>query len=372
MKLSNLIDFVWRLFPRFTYFSCLLMTLPLVCWADQQPIVVLLSSTEQVGKEANKQLLTGLKRYLPSDQPLQVVRLDEFDHFQSAWRAVLQLAPKLVISPLNKRDVQQLIQASPKVPVIALNQSNSFHAQVWQFVIRAEQPAYQLALHLAEKSMTELLMLSVNTEHGRRLSQSFLSVQDSVIKDHLIYQDREQLLAALYALTGYQKSRRRIESIEKLLQEPITVIPWFRQDVDALVLLTPLTDALEVSHRVDYTQGQSLSLYWVDTGAHSTYDYVRSLPNWGRMKTFMPFYLIEAMQQKRANKDSFFTALGEDAMRLALVRMSNQPAANRLLFKGATGYLSMDDEQRIHARWPLVWLGDSQVEVIEKTHLYDD
>jgi hypothetical protein len=224
-------------------------------------------------------------------------------------------------------------------------------------------------MHLAEKSMTDLLMLGVNESHANRLSHSFLSVQDASIKERLIYQDSEQLLSALYAITGYHKSHRRIAFLEKLVQEPLVAMPWLRQDVEALVLFAPLADALTVSHLVDYAWGQSFSLYWIDTGVNPTSDYVRSTPNWGRMKGFMPFYQIEAMQQKRAKKDGFFTALGEDAMRLALVRLSSTALANelkQLSVKGANGYLTLDSEQRIHARWPLVWLGEGQVEVIDE------
>lgn len=348
-----------------SYLAGLLLILPWATWAEPPPIVVLLSSSEQVGSEANTQVLQGVRRHLPADQPLKVVRLDDFAHFKAAWRAVLQLQPKLVIGPLHKSDVQQLIALSPQLPVIALNQTSSVHAQVWQFALTAEQSAYQLARHLAEKSITEVLMLGVNTPHANRLSQSFLAVQDASIKERLIYQQSDQLVAALYAITGYHKSRRRISQLENLLEQPLVAMPWLRQDVEALLLFAPLADALEVSHQVDYAWGQSFSLYWVDTGANASVDYVRSTPNWGRMKTFMPYYQIEAMQQQRAKSDGFFTALGEDSMRLALARLSLPHSAFKMPFKGATGDLTLDQEQRIQARWPLVWLGDGQVEVID-------
>lgn len=355
-----------RPFRRRVCLSVLLLWLPCQSWAESQPIVVMLSSTTQIGQAANEQLLVGVRRYLPVDQVLKVVRLDDFAHFQAAWQAILALSPKLVISPLHKSDVQQLIQLSPKIPVIALNQIALSHSKVWQFAINTEQSVYQLALHLADKSMTDLLLLGVNSPHANRLVNSFLSVQDASIKERLVYQNSDQLLAALYAITGYHKSRRRIEQVETLVQEPLTAMPWLRQDVEALILFAPLADALEVSHQVDYAWGQSFSLYWVDTGVNPTRDYVRSTPNWGRMKSFMPYYQIEAMQQQRSKNDSFFTALGEDAMRLALMRLSNSVSDKSLSLKGSTGYLTLDAEQRIQVRWPLVWLGDGQVDIVDE------
>lgn len=372
MRLSSQASLVMRLQQRITVCRLFLVVASLafmgLACAQSQPIVVLLSSTEQVGSLANEQLLTGIRRQLPSNQPLKVVRLDDFSSFNAAWQAALYLNPALLISPLHKADVQQVIQSSPKIPVIALNQSQFYHPQVWQFALTAELPSYQLARHLAEKNINELLLLSVNAARAQRLAQSFVSVQDAQIKEQLIYQDSDQLLAGLYAITGFHKSRRRIGYITQLIEEPVMAMPWLRQDVEALVLFAPLADALEVSHQVDYAWGQSFSLYWIDTGSHSTADYVRSLPNWGRMKTFMPFFQIEAMQQQRAKTDSFFTALGEDAMRVAVLRLS-QPvtkhSVHALAIKGATGWLSLDAEQRIQVRWPLVWLGDGQVELIE-------
>lgn len=365
MLLPNLSWLALRSFRRKVWLSVLLLWLPCQSWAESQPIVVMLNSTDQVGQGANDQLLIGVRRYLPAEQVLKVVRLDDFAHFQAAWQATLALSPKLVISPLHKSDVQQLIQLSPKIPVIALNQTALLHPKVWQFTVNAEQSVYQLALHLADKSMTDLLLLGVNSPHANRLVNSFLSVQDASIKERLVYQNSDQLLAALYAITGYHKSRRRIEQVETLLQEPLTAMPWLRQDVEALVLFAPLADALEVSHQVDYAWGQSFSLYWVDTGVNPTRDYVRSTPNWGRMKSFMPYYQIEAMQQQRPKTDNFFTALGEDAMRLAVMRLSNSSTNKELLLKGSTGDLTLDAEQRIQVRWPLVWLGDGQVDLVD-------
>jgi outer membrane PBP1 activator LpoA protein len=342
----------------------LLLVFPMFVCAQQQPIVVLLSATEQVGHEANVQLIKGIKRHLPPEHWLQVVRLDDFNHFSTAWQAVLDLNPKLVIGPLHKEDVQKLIQTAPKIPVIALNQTSLSHPMVWQFSLTAEQPIYQLAIHLAEKDMSELLLLSVNSSQAMRLTQSFMAVHEASIKERLIYQSSEQLLAALYTITGYHKSRRRIQELEKLIQEPLVAMPWLRQDVEALVLFSSLADAIEVSHQVDYAWGQSFSLYWVDTGANSTSDYVRSLPNWGRMKSFMPFYQIEAMQQQRLKTDGFFTALGEDAIRLSLMRLSHAPRSKDSRLKGSLGYLHVDAQQRIQTHFPLVWLGDGQVDVI--------
>lgn len=369
MQLFKSLPVFLRWIGRITGIGLILWAWSWFAWAEPQPIVVLLSSTDKVGSAANEQLLIGIRRHLPADQSLKVVRLDDFSHFRAAWQAVLQLKPRLMISPLHKADVLQVIQSSPHIPVIALNQSPISHPQVWQFALTAEQPVYQLALHLAEKGMTELLLLGVNTPLATRLSQSFLAVQEESIKEHLRYKNSEQLLAGLYAITGYHNSHRRIQALAQLIDEPVVAMPWLRQDVEALVLFAPLADALEVSHRVDYAWGQSFSLYWVDTGANATSDYVRSLPNWGRMKSFMPFYQVEAMQQQRSKADSFFTALGEDAIRVGLARLSSYDAVKRIQLTGATGYLSLDAEQRIHARWPLVWLGDGQVEVIDEGYL---
>ncbi len=370
-KLSLLLTSVCCLPSRLTWVVLLLMGCFTVQAAAQQPIVLLLSAAEQTDDLANRQLVIGAKRLLPSDQLFKVVRVDDFQHFRAAWHAVEQLNPRLVIGPLHKSDVDALIKLSPKFPVISLNQSSLSHPLVWQFAWTPESSVYQLALHLAEKNIVDLLSLSMNSRHATRLVSSFLAVTDVKLVDRLIYLSSDQLTTGLYALTGYNKSRRRIQALEALLETPLVAMPWLRQDVEALVLFAPLADAVEVSQRVDYAWGQSFSLFWVDTGSNGLRDYVRSLPNWGRMKSFMPWYQVEAMQQKRSVNDSFFTALGEDAMRLALIRLSH-PSINAQGFmqgariQGSLGYLSKDTLQRIQLRLPLVWLGDGAVEVIDE------
>lgn len=326
----------------------------------QDKIVVLLSSEQQISEQANAQLLTGIRRMLPHSYQLQSVYRDDFSSLKAAWQAVMQLQPQLVIGPLYKQDVRDVIALAPTVPVIALNQVSVSHPNVWQFSLSANQLAEQLANYLSQKDMTRLLVLSHYSPMANQLQLAFRQQSTAKVVDTLLYRQPSELLSALYAITRLNTSRSRIEQLQALIDQPIAAAPWLRQDVDAMVLFLPLADALEVSHQIDYLWNEALNVFWVDTGANALSDYVRSTLSWGRMKALMPNFYVQAMQQHRSKEDDWFTALGEDAMRLAIERLANTHI--QWPMNGSLGQLTLDDQQYIRVHWPLVWLGDGHVD----------
>lgn len=348
-------------------FSSLLITFSVFAYA-QQPIVLILSAKDALEVDANQQLLVGIKRALPQSERLAVVKLETFLQFEQAWQHILTLNPKLIIGPLQKHSAnlvanQAIHQAKP-IPVISLNRVMIEHPLIWQFALTDALPAYQLAKELAEQDIQSHLLLAMNSDRSLKLMQQFLDVSDAKATDQLIYNNTTQLLASFYLLTGFHKSRQRIESIQSLIGQPLDAIPWLRQDAQALILFSPLTHAIEISHQLGQTFQHPVTLYWIDSGSHSVEDYVRSSANWGNVKTFMPTYLIQAMKRESTHNENFFSALGQDVVSMALHRLSVFQATP-FSFRGNLGRLELDRQGLVQLNMPLVWLTDGSIHVLD-------
>jgi outer membrane PBP1 activator LpoA protein len=327
-----------------------------------ESIVLLLPQSTAGQVAASKAIAQGVKSVLATQVVL--VNQDDYPDVASAWKAVMRLRPTAVVGPLHESDVSDLVDLAPKIPVLALNQTAKQHANVWQLAMRTELPVYQLALHLADKGVEKVLLLSRQDAVSQRLHDALLAVSAAEQVDWVRYRESGELAAAASVLLRSRKGRDRVQSLTHLLAQSFHAYPWVRQDADAVIIVAPLADALTLSYQIDYLWGQELSLYWVDSGTNPLSDYVRSATNWGRMKTFMPQYQFAAMT-KMPVADGFFQALGQDAGRLLQLRLGRETWDDASVIEGSLGELSMGDNQQVNIKLPLVWLGDGQVDQVD-------
>ena len=327
-------------------------------------IVLLLPQTSDEQLIANKAIAKGMREVLGAQ--VMMVNRDAYSDMEETWRAVMRLHPNAVVGPLYEVDVASLARLDPKIPVLALNQSPEYHKNIWQLSMPTELPVDQLVLYFAEKEIEKILVLTHQNAMSDRLYKKMLAIFSGNILDSVSYSTMNELAAATRVLLHSTKGRSRLQTITTLLEgESIHGYPWARQDADAIVVIAPLADALNLSYQIDYLWGQSLSLYWIDSGSNALPDYVRSASNWGRMKTFMPQYQLVAMQQNTI-ETSFFEALGRDAGRLLQLRLGREVWDDGSILEGSLGELSMGDKNGINIKLPLVWLGDGQVDLVER------
>lgn len=325
-------------------------------------VVLLLSQATQEQAAASNAIARGVKESLSAK--VIVVDRDAYADMYTAWQAVMRLRPDAVVGPLHESDVAALVRLAPTIPVLALNQTAQSHANVWQLSMRTELPVYQLALHLVDKGVEKVLVLTHQDGLSDRLYHALLEVGSVQLSDWVSYREQSELPAATSLLLHSAKGRARVQNIGNLLAQPITAFPWVRQDADAVILFAPLADALVLSYQVDYLWGQDLSLYWIDSGSNLLSDYVRSAANWGRMKTFMPWYQLAAMRHTPVS-DGFFQALGQDAGHLLQLRLARDVWDDGSVLDGSLGELSMGQDNRITIKLPLSWLGDGQVDQVD-------
>jgi hypothetical protein len=356
----------WHAFVVVCTFCIAALTVNVVA-ATPQTVVALLPMTGLHAK-AGQEIRKGLSQTLKHAR-LVVIDRNHFDSLESAWQAVLQESPSLVVGPLIQADVQWLSKQSLiPFPVITLNQVETSHPQLWQLSVSPEMLAYQMTNVLEDQGVERVLLLLHPSLQTDRLWKAFVEKSSIEIVDAITFDGLKHIPNATEALLHSYSGRQRIAHIKRILPELTVAYPWLRQDADAVLVVSPLAEALDVSYLVDYLWGQDLGLYWLDSGQASVAEFVSSTVNWGRMRTILPGYLVSAMQ--RETNDSadmnFFRALGKDAGRLSMFRLT----ASKGVFpqegiQGDMGNFTIDVQQRIVVTLKNVWLGDGLVEIIE-------
>lgn len=331
---------------------------------EAAPVVALLPlSGEQAA--AGREVLKGMRAGLAGQRVVAVDR-NLYPTLGAAWKAVMAHQPSLVVGPLAAEDVSLLPGLSPAVPVIALNRVGSEPAGlIWHLDLSVQAEVQQMVGQLLHKGVERLLVLMDVSVHAQRRWLLFKSLWPQSVVDVVRYEQSRELPSAISVLMHSPSSRTRLTRLREVLPELTAIRPWVRQDADAVLLLTPLADALELSHRVDYLWGQDYSLLWLDSGQSGVEEYVRSLPNWGRMQTMMPTYLMLAMQERPMQLSNFFHALGQDVARLVQVRLASGDVwDDGAWLEGSLGAIRVSRSGRIQVSYPLVWLADGRADPV--------
>ncbi|KAA8731417.1 hypothetical protein F4V57_12580 [Acinetobacter qingfengensis] len=136
-----------------------LATLGLSSWANAEILVIL----PQTGPMANA--ADSIKRGIVqvNTQSSQKYKFKFVNSSNQSLKNILQRQvnanTELVIGPLDKKQVEQLIQLKPKVKVLALNQVQSQINNVYQFALSKEDDAVALTQVMKNKGVEELIVL---------------------------------------------------------------------------------------------------------------------------------------------------------------------------------------------------------------------
>lgn len=75
------------------------------------------------------------------------------------WKKEVNKKTTLVIGPLDKNEVNQLVAIAPSVPTLALNQVDRLHPNVYQFALSKEEDAQALTKRMQFDGITTLAVL---------------------------------------------------------------------------------------------------------------------------------------------------------------------------------------------------------------------
>jgi outer membrane PBP1 activator LpoA protein len=199
------------------------LSLGLSSWVSAEILVIL----PQTGSMANA--AESIKRGLLQAN-LQAEKKYKFKFVDSEQQPIKSILQKnvhanteLVIGPLDKKQVQSLIQLKPKVKVLALNQVPGGVQNVYQYALSKEDDAQALSQAMRKQGIQEVIVL--REQQTAKQTESFYQAMKSIWGEKL--QDKTKLpffsrkhQAALVLGSG------QWVSAQKLPQKNIYTLPY--------------------------------------------------------------------------------------------------------------------------------------------------
>ena len=280
-------------------------------------VVVLLPTTGALAHAAQS-IQDGLNAayYAANVRPTLRFVADDGQPLKSLLKRHISANTKLLIGPLDRQRVAELIKLNPSIPVLALNQVDSDAASVWEFALAPEEDAFALEMRIKAEGVNELLVLR---EAGQTNTQRFEQALNQRWRG--IWVEQKQVPAQLLPhqallLLGRPQWISQLKGVPKqrvyttaLAVDPSVVLPNQIQFCDVTALYQPL---------------------WSE--------------------------LVKEQQQKPVPVGyQRLVAFGADAWQLAMLMLAKAPSAE---FMGRTGQLRLVGSQI--ERLPSCWIQQGQ------------
>ncbi len=224
-----------------------------------QKVAVLLPLTGKLAGPASA-LKTGLEQAnLATGNKLT---LSYYDENSQSMPELLARAEKegaqLIIGPLQKNKVEQLVASHASVPVLALNQLDGQPAadNLYYFSLSPEAEAAQIAQKIHEDGMQHPLLLLPSNALGERTAAGFNNYWKSLdLGDASIakFRSRDELLSLLHQKLGGKGGALQAGQVQSLANDPASD----PNRVDAIYMLASAFEASNIKSSVDLMLGDS-------------------------------------------------------------------------------------------------------------------
>ncbi|KUJ71591.1 hypothetical protein AVO41_08745 [Thiomicrospira sp. WB1] len=242
------------------------------------------------------------------------------------WLSLRQ--PTLIIGPLQSSLVAQALDWNRQVPMLALNEpepgarSVPGHVQTLSLGLNKLQSLRFLTQHFG---VSQPLIWWQNTPDNRTLKdqfdQAWLSWQQSPAQDtHAIrlHQQwfepgrRHRLAQAL----NVRQSQGRAGWLSRTLERELSFEPRARQDLDTLVTVGELSQAIQVSPLLAYYGRPDVQHFWLPAPLPTVSEFRQTLPDWQATSAILPAFFARSVRSNRHDGLSSaqvgtFYALGE-------------------------------------------------------------
>ena len=133
----------------------------LVCVSSvQAEVLIILPETGPLARAASSIKQGFLSAYTASGQkvPLKWVNSDQKKISQLLKQHVSKKT-QMVIGPLGRQDVEQLVQTKPKIRTLSLNETSLTAPNIWQFSLSKKEDAAALQKQIALDGIQQLFVL---------------------------------------------------------------------------------------------------------------------------------------------------------------------------------------------------------------------
>ena len=296
---------------------------------------------------------------------LLVLDLDRYDSALSAYQDALDQGAGLVVGPLSKSSVGELgTLVERPVPILTLNRTEQVlpasGSALVQMSLAPEDEAASIAEIAFGRGARSALILRPAGDWGNKvegaLKQRWTELGGRVATT-TTYTGREDYSAAVKVGLNVNSSEKRARDIRDMLATNIEFTSRRRQDVDAVFLLSRNgPEARSIKPLLAFHYAGSIPVYAMSTiysGIPDPRD--KDLDGINLVET--PWILGSnpglrvAIAAGGTGSDSYarLNALGADAF-LLQTRFRQLQAGPDVLFRGNTGFISMDPQLKLHRK----------------------
>ncbi len=297
-----------------------------------------------------------------------------------------------LIGPLPRTQVEQILKdrsARWMIPTLFLNVPRpeglrqSLGNRRIAFALSPEDDAREAAIYARQLGLGRALILEQDTSWGGRMGETFArefqSLGGQVIEQAAYDPQVVDHTELLESVLGLNDSKRRIEDVERLINEPIASQPERRRDIDMIFLASRAADTRQIRPQLQFFRAEDLPVIATAHAVDGSVDERRDVDLEG-MYLPMPPWFIETTPpgQARINAEarhgqlstpalSHLYAMGQDLTTLMqwLEVLQHDPDAELM---GMTGTLSISPVGEVEREltWVQIEEGQSQSQTREK------
>ncbi len=294
-----------------------------------------------------------------------------------------ELAPDLVIGPLNKQWVEELANAPFYTRrTLALNYANENtfgpRQDFFEFGLAFEDEVTQIVQTLKAQGLHRLMLYCPDSNWGRRTceqTQSDWQLANGLIVDQSFYNPASEHTKTIEESLKVNESKARKWELQLILEERPEFTPRRRQDLQAILLLADPVNGRQIKPLLSFYFAGDLPVYSLSTIYAGQPDTVRNQDLDGIYFTETPWALqtsnplknqAESHWPKLASNYSRLIALGADAYLLA-PRLPLLEQLEDIAIPGNTGTLYTPQHRQIHRKmeWATFVSGAAQITQID-------
>lgn len=283
---------------------------------------------------------------------------------------------QLIIGPLAKEQIQSLADTTAmNIPVLALNHIPGLQKnQLYQFSLSPLDDADQITRKARSDGHQKVLLLVPENAPGKRIANYLMEDwqnQEGTILETQTYNPKEtDFSTPIQKLLNLDESEQRYNKILALIPG-IKYTPRRRQDADAILLSAHSAEARSINPQLQFYQASDIPVYAMPTvytgqvNASLDADLNKITfcdTPWLFNKGYQGELGMDALQEtwkQFPNSYLRLIAMGIDAYNLAMHLSSLEIES----YSGATGNLSLTDDQRIKRKLMCAKFIDGQPEI---------
>jgi len=280
-----------------------------------------------------------------------------------AYELAARSGTDFIVGPLLKEELAELAGAElPAVPSLALNWAEDgtvLPPYMYQFALAPEEEAAAAARRAILEGHGRALVLTHDTDQGRRMAESFISAfraEGGEVLDWRSFNPRaSDFSAELTSLLLIDESRSRHQRLQGLLGRSLEYEPRRRQDAEFVFLAARPSEALLIRPQLRFHYAGALPIYATSSIYDPTRPATRDLDD--VRFADMPWRVgagdAEFMDRFRAfgtsalERNGRLYAFGVDAYRLVPL-LHNRSEMLVSGFEGYTGLLRVGADGRVH------------------------